>query len=117
MARKLVVLTYDIRPDADPEEYARDTRDVDYPRFRKRPSVLEYSNFHIVENHVGELPFTRFDLMFVDDFDSFSREVFGDPEVAAHTDRWLEKWSVHGPEAGHTDGRNYQVAFAEEIWG
>jgi hypothetical protein len=117
MPRKLVVLTYDIRPDADPEEYAKDTREVDYPTFRQRPSVLEYSNFVIVKNHVGKQSFTRFDLMFVDEFENFERDVLGDPKVKAHADRWLEKWSVHGPEAGHTDGRNYQVAFAEEIAG
>lgn len=115
MPRKLVMLTYDIHPDADPEEYAKDTREVDYPTFRARPSIEHYSNFVIVKNQVGQLPFSRFDLMFVDDFDSFGEDVFGDPTVAAHADRWLEKWSVHGPGAGHTDGRNYQVSFAEEL--
>jgi hypothetical protein len=116
MPRKLVMLTYDIRPDADPEEYHHDTRTVDYPTFRERPSVLEYSNFVVVKNHIGEQSFKRFDLMFVDDFDHFASDVFGDPKVGKHADRWLEKWSVNGPEAGHTD-RNYQVCFAEELWG
>jgi hypothetical protein len=116
MARKLALLTYDIRSDADPEEYARDTREVDYPTFRERPSVLEYSNFVIVKNHIGKQSFTRFDLMFVDDFDNFQKDVWGEEKVRRHTDRWLEKWSVNGPEAGHTE-RNYQVAFAEELWG
>jgi hypothetical protein len=114
--RKLVMLTYDIRPDADPEEYAKDTREVDYPVFRERPSVLEYSGFYIVKNHIGKQPFTRFDLMFVTSFEDFEKDVFGDPKVKAHADRWLEKWSVKGPAAGHTE-ENYQVCFAEEIWG
>jgi hypothetical protein len=116
MPRKLVLLTYDIRPDADPEEYAEDTRSVDYRVFRTRPSVLEYSNFYIVKNHVGEQRFSRFDLMYVTSFDDFEQDVFGDPKVAAHADRWIEKWGVAGREGGHTD-RNYQVAYAEEIWG
>ena len=116
MARKLALLTYDIRPGADPEEYAKDTREVDYPTFRERPSVLEYSNFVIVKNHIGKQTFTRFDLMFVDDFDKFQEDVWTDGKVHRHTNRWLEKWSVGGPEAGHTE-RNYQVAFAEELWG
>ena len=116
MARKLALLTYDIRPGADPEEYAKDTREVDYPTFRERPSVLEYSNFVIVKNHIGKQTFTRFDLMFVTDFADFERDVWGDPKVHAHTNRWLEKWSVNGPEAGHTES-NYQVAFAEELYG
>lgn len=116
MPRKLAMLTYDIRPDADPEEYAHDTRTVDYPTFRERPSVLEYSNFVIVKNHIGRQTFTRFDLMFVDSFESFQKDVFEDPTVARHADRWIEKWGVEGVEGGHTE-RNYQVAFAEEIWG
>ena len=116
MPRKLALLTYDIRPDADPDEYARDTREVDYPTFRERPSVLEYSNFTVVKNHLGKQTFQRFDLMFIDSFEHFTEDVFGNPKVARHADRWLEKWSVHGPEGGHTE-RNYQVAFAEEIPG
>ena len=116
MSRKLALLTYDIRPDADPEEYARDTREFDYPTFRERPSVLEYSNFVVVDNRLGEQTFKRFDLMFIDSFEHFRADVFGDPKVARHADRWLEKWSVNGLEGGHTE-RNYQVAFAEEIWG
>lgn len=114
--RKLAMLTYDIRPEADPEDYAKDTREVDYKVFRERPSVLEYSNFYIVKNHIGKQTFTRFDLMFVTSFEDFQKDVFGDPTVKAHADRWLERWSVNGPNAGHTEA-NYQVCFAEEIWG
>jgi hypothetical protein len=116
MSRKLILLTYDIRPDADPEEYARDTREIDYPTFRERPSVLEYSNFVIVKNHLGEQSFQRFDLMFVDDFEHARKDVWEDPKVRRHTDRWLEKWSVNGPDAGHTEG-NWKSAWAEEIAG
>ena len=116
MPRKLAMLTYDIRPDADPEEYAHDTRTVDYGVFRARPSVLEYSNFVIVKNHIGKQQFSRFDLMFVTSFEDFEKDVFGDPKVAAHADRWIEKWGVAGKEGGHTPA-NYQVCFAEEIAG
>jgi hypothetical protein len=116
MSRKLILLTYDIRPDADIEEYAHDTRTVDYPTFRERPSVLEYSNFLIVKEDKGKQTFSRFDLMFVDDFERAKQDVWEDPKVKKHTDRWLEKWSVNGLAAGHT-AENWQRAFAEEIWG
>jgi hypothetical protein len=115
MPRKLALLTYDVRAGTDPEEYAQDTRAVDYPTFRERPSVLEYSNFVIVKNQLGEQTFKRFDLMFVDSFEHFTNDIWGDPKVAKHADRWIERWGVD-PDAGHTE-RNYQIAFAEEIWG
>jgi hypothetical protein len=43
--------------------------------------------------------------MFVDDFDNFDRDVLGNEKVKRHADRWLEKWSVQGPQAGHESGR------------
>ena len=117
MSRKLVVLTYDLHPDRDPDEYEAYVRREDYPTFRERPSVLEYSGFRITKNHVGQQSFSMFDLMFVDDFESFDRDVLGDPKVARHADGWIDQWAPYGGQEPHQSGRNYQVFFAEELWG
>lgn len=117
MARKLVVLNYNLKPDVDLAAYDDYIRSKDYPAFRARPCIQEYNIYSFVKTPQGKPAFSHFDLMFVEDFDDFARDVLGDPAVARHADDWITRWGIHGGDEPHDSGRNYQVFFAEEIWG
>jgi len=117
MARKLVLLTYDIKPGSDLEEYAQYIRDVDYRKFRQNDGILDYANFVIRKNVRGEEWFKHFDLMFVDDLDAFHAEGklhHGDPAVLDHAAGWRAKWGSD-PETGWRTDVN--ITYADEIWG
>lgn len=117
MARKLVLLTYNIKAGSDLAEYEEFTRSIDYKAFRQNPHILEYTNFVIKRNVQGEEWFRHFDLLYVDsleDFHAGGQLFFGDPVILAHAQRWLDTWAMDDPEAWE---KNFAVSYAEEIWG
>lgn len=117
MARKLVLLTYNIDSAADLEEYSNYTRTVDYPTFRRNPRIQGYSNFVVRQNARGKEWFKHFDLMFVDDLDAFHADGslhFGDPAILDHARRWRDRW---GRESGSGEPVTINVTYADEIWG
>ncbi|WP_062358022.1 hypothetical protein [Herbidospora yilanensis] len=117
MARKLVLLTYNIRPGSDLAEYADFTRSVDYPAFRQNPGIQDYANFVVRENVRGEEWFRHFDLMFVDDLDAFhadGRLHFGDPVILDHAARWRARWGADESTGWRT---NVNITYADEIGG
>ncbi len=117
MARKLVLLTYDIKPGSDLEEYAQYIRDVDYRKFRQNDGILDYANFVIRKNVRGEEWFKHFDLMYVDDLDAYHADGklhYGDPVILEHAAQWRDKWSRD--ESTGWQGK-VNISYADEIWG
>lgn len=98
MSRNLILRSYDLDPDRDPDTFDQSLRSNEYPAVRSKPSVLEFAGFKVVKNHVGRAPFSRFDLMFVNNFERYEEDA-GDIEATS-------------------DGRrNVRVDFARDIWG
>lgn len=118
MARKLVLLTYNIRPGSDLDEYEEYTRTVDYPKFRQNPRIQEYANFVVRDTARGDGEwFRHFDLMFVDDLDAFHADGklhFGDPVILDHARSWRERWGGD-PAPGRTS--SITISYADEIHG
>lgn len=118
MARKLVMLTYNVRPGVPREEYEEFTRTVDYPIFRQNPHIMEYSNYIVAGQGRGEGEwFQHFDLMFVDDlegFDAGGKLHFGDAVILEHAQKWRDRWGKD-PETGWRSDVN--ITYANEIWG
>ena len=118
MARKLVMLTYNIKPGSDLEEYKQFTRSVDYPAFRQNDHIHDYANYIIRDTVRGEAPsFKHFDLMYVDDLDGFHADGklhFGDAVILEHAQRWRERWGID-PETGWN--ANVTISYADEIHG
>ena len=117
MARKLVLLTYNLKPNADLTEYADYIRSVDYPKFRQNPHILEYSNFVVRQNARGTEWFKHFDLMVVDDLDGFhagGQLHFGDPMILDHAAQWRQRW---GTDNSSENPANIKITYADEIWG
>lgn len=98
MSRNLILRSYDLNPDQDPDAFDNYLRNEEYPALRSKPSVLEYSGFKVVKNHVGEVPFSRFDLMFVNNFDNYEKDGIGTEENSGAR-------------------RNLRIDYAKDIWG
>ena len=117
MARKLVLLTYNIKAGSDLEEYAEYTRSVDYPVFRRHPQIHNYTNYVVKKNVRGEEWFKHFDVMYVDDLEAFDADGklhFNDPTILEHAQAWRERWGA-GP--GPDSQPQVKITLAEEIWG
>ncbi|TQM73502.1 hypothetical protein [Thermopolyspora flexuosa] len=117
MARKLVLLTYNIKPGVDLKEYEEFTRTVDYPVFRQNPGIQSYANFVVRRNVRGEEWFKHFDLLFVDDFEAFhadGRLHFGDPVILEHAAEWRRRWGRDEATGWRTP---VNILYADEIWG
>ncbi|MBM9466470.1 hypothetical protein [Nakamurella leprariae] len=116
MSRKLVLLTYNIKPGVPLEEYVEYTREVDYPVFHQNPNIEQYSNFVIKrQGRGGGEWFKHFDLMFVNDLDAFDaggKLHFGDQLILDHAARWREKWGQDPATGWRTD---VNINYAEEI--
>ena len=118
MARKLVLLTYNIKPGSRLEEYEEYTRSVDYPAFRQNDRIQDYANYVVRPTVRGEEErFRHFDLMFVDDLDAFDaggRLHYGDPVILEHAQRWRERWGVDPATGWKAD---ISISYADEIHG
>lgn len=117
MARKLVLLTYNLKRGADLTEYEEYTRSVDYPKFRQNPHILEYSNYVVQHNARGTEWFKHFDLMFVDDLDAFHADGklhFRDAVILEHAAQWRQQWG-RDDASGHPV--DIKITYADEIWG
>lgn len=98
MSRNLILRSYDLNPEQNPDEYDDQLRNSGYPAVRRKPSVLEYAGFKVVKNHVGQAPFSRFDLLFVSNFDSYEKDA---ADLEAPSDL----------------RRNFRSDYARDIWG
>ncbi|GGO72286.1 hypothetical protein [Nonomuraea cavernae] len=117
MARKLVLLTYNLKPGTDLAEYEDYTRNVDYRAFRQNPRIQDYANFVISRNVRGEEWFKHFDLMYVDDHDAYHADGklhYGDPVILNHAAEWRDRWAKD--DASGWRGQ-VNISYADEIWG
>ncbi|WP_340539136.1 hypothetical protein [Nocardioides sp. GXZ039] len=117
MARKLVLLTYNIKPGSDLEEYREFTRTIDYGKFRQNDRIQEYTNFVVTKNVQGQEWFKHFDLLYVDDFEAFDaggKRFFGDPIIHEHAQNWVDRWGIDDPQEW---AKNFNVSYCDEIWG
>lgn len=115
MEKKLVLITYNVRPGVSEKEYSDFTKEVDYPIFRQNPNILDYRNFIVRREGRGKEWFQRFDLMYVNDLDRFYADGalhFGDQTILEHAQRWREIWG-HPLDAGSDATVN--ITLAEEI--
>jgi hypothetical protein len=110
--KKVVLLSYNLRPGTDIAAFEAFMRERDYPVFRNHPLVKAYTSYRIPQLVQGSVTFTHFDLLEVADFADFAA-IFGDSAVQAHAGEWLSRWSEHGLDADPS--KNFTVAFCEEI--
>jgi hypothetical protein len=89
----LVVLTYDIRPGLDRDEYEQWLRDVDCPFWNDRPGIARYENWKVAENKIGDSGFPYFDLIWLKEGATFE-EVYGEPAAAEFATNWVKRWGI-----------------------
>jgi hypothetical protein len=108
----LLLLGYDIHPAADAAEYEQWLRDVDCPFWNGQPGVHRYENWKVSEDKVGELGFPYFDLIWLQDGETFE-SVMGQPDAQRFAAEWIRRW---GLEPEHPDpARNFRASVAEIV--
>ena len=107
------MLTYNVGAQVNKAEYEQWVREVDNPFFNSVPGIVRYSNWKVVDEKVGKVPFTYYDLMEIEDLDAFEK-VWGNKELQAFAHGWTERWSVHGTDEQYV-GINFQVLLGEEF--
>ena len=111
--RTMILLTYKIGEHVNPEEYEEWLRSTDNPFFNSVPGVKRYANWKVIDEMVGFVGFTHYDLLEIEDSSSW-KKVWNNSELQKFASAWTERWSVHGAGPEHV-GLNYQVLLAEEI--
>jgi hypothetical protein len=111
-SQTMLLLTYTPRSDAEAREYNQWLREIDNPFFNAVPWIVVYTNWKIVAQHVGTVPFTHFDTMLVEDEAAVER-IWSNSEVQRFADGWRELWALN-PGADEMSP-NYQVAICREI--
>ena len=114
--RTMLLLTYTPREDIDLREYHEWLRNVDNPFFNSRPGVKHYTNWRVVEHKLGSCSFTHFDLLHIEDLNSFEK-VFGDKAVEDFAKGWVRKWAKRPDPDLEDQSVNYQVFLCEQIAG
>jgi len=112
----MLLLTYTPREDVDLEEYHEWLRDVDNPFFNSRPGVKHYTNWRVVEDKLGTSSFTHFDLLYIENINSFA-SVFGDKAVEEFARGWVKKWGKLPDPDIPDQSPNYHVYLCEQIAG
>lgn len=97
LGKTLVLLTYTLPPDARRRGYNEWLRQVDNPFFNSIVGIEHYSNWEILESDRVSLPFSHFDLLFVDGPDSLEG-VWFNQELEVFRREWMEKWGYGGNE-------------------
>ena len=93
LGKTLVLLTYTLPPDARRRGYNEWLRQVDNPFFNSIVGIEHYSNWEILESDRVSLPFSHFDLLFVDGPDSLEG-VWFNQELEVFRREWMEKWDT-----------------------
>lgn len=108
----MLLLTYNVGEHVDIGEYEQWLREVDDPFFNTIPGIARYANWKVLDEKVGTVNFTHYDLMELEDLDAFER-VWGNEKLQEFARGWTERWSVHGTD--QYVGLNFQVLLAEEV--
>ena len=80
-----------LRPEADPGEYERFVREVDYPFARRLPTIRSYVVTRLDGTIAGEgeLPCDYLEVVEITDIDAYRASLDpADPEVKAFFDQW-----------------------------
>ncbi len=111
--RAMLLLTYRLGARVDTHEYTLWLREVDNPFFNSIPGVVRYANWKVVDEKLGHVPFTHYDVLEIEDVDAW-QIVWNNERLQEFAEKWTERWSVYGPGEQYA-GLNYQVVLAEEI--
>lgn len=111
--RAMLLLTYNLGEHVDPVEYEQWLRDVDNPFFNSVPGITRYANWKVVDEKIGTVAFTYYDLMEIESLEAFER-VWTNERLQEFARGWTERWSIHGTD-GEFVGLNYQVVLATEV--
>lgn len=93
-----ILLTYDVRPGTDLEEYERWLREVDNPFFNSQPGIKKYVNWKVEDNKVNDTGFPYFDLFILEEGETYE-SIFNSPEIDRFSRNWDKLWG-RDPEGG-----------------
>lgn len=111
--RAMLLLTYTLGEHVNHDEYEQWLREVDNPFFNSVPGVKRYANWKVLDEKLGTVQFTHYDLLEIDDLEAWEK-VWGNEELQKFAQGWTQRWSVHGPDEKYA-GLNFQVMLCEEI--
>ncbi len=111
--RAMLLLTYKLGAHVDQQEYEQWLREVDNPFFNSVRGVKRYANWKVLDEKLGAVAFTHYDLLELDDIDAWEK-VWGNQKLQEFAQGWTQRWSVHGTDQQYA-GLNFQVILCEEI--
>ncbi len=111
--RAMLLLTYKLGAHVDQQEYEQWLREVDNPFFNSVPGVQRYANWKVLDEKLGRVAFTHYDLLELDDLDAWEK-VWENQKLQEFAQAWTQRWSVHGTDQQYA-GLNFQVMLCEEI--
>jgi len=87
----LAILFYTPREDAEQRGYHKFLVETDNPFFNSVPGIREYTNWQLVSSATSAVPYSHFDLLYLDSPDSFDR-VWQNESLQAFAGGWVKDW-------------------------
>ena len=112
----LLLLVYTPREDSTARGYDDWLREIDNPFFNSVEGITHYTNWKITSAADCAVPYTYFDLMFVDDPSNLDA-VWGNPDVEAFAQSWTDKWGRYPHATPEEMQLNYQVYLCKRTSG
>jgi hypothetical protein len=110
----MLLLTYEPREDSNDRGYEQWLRDIDNPFFNSVPGIVHYENWKIAETVVGEVPYTHFDFLYVENEESLER-VWANSELVKFAAGWTEKWGRFPDVPPEEMAKNYSVQLCTQV--
>ena len=110
--RDLLLLVYTPREDSTARHYDDWLREVDNPFFNGVPGIKHYTNWKITSPADCAVPYTYFDLMYVEDKDKLD-DIWGNPDVEKFAQGWTDSWGRYPDATPENMDKNYQVYLCE----
>lgn len=110
--RDLLLLVYTPREDSTARKYDDWLRDIDNPFFNGVPGIQHYTNWKITSPADCAVPYTYFDLMYVEDKNKLD-DIWGNPDVEKFAQGWTDSWGRYPAATPETMDKNYQVYLCE----
>jgi hypothetical protein len=114
--RDLLLLVYTPREDSNRRGYEDWLRTVDNPFFNGVRGIRHYTNWKIVSAADCAVPYTHFDLMFLDNA-AAKDAVWANPKVMAFAQGWTEAWGRYPNATPETMHMNYAVFLCSNLSG
>jgi hypothetical protein len=115
-SRDLLLLVYTPREDSYARGYDDWLRTVDNPFFNSVPGIRHYTNWKIASPADCAVPYTHFDLMYLDDA-AAKDKVWANPDVMTFAQGWTEKWGRYPRATPETMHMNYSVFLCSSVAG